>query len=390
MKIVTKTIWENRSGKNTSWFHPKAAAITPSELLMTLQGIEGSDYYLPVHESISHDGGETWTPPSPIPDMGRLELERNITEGICDVVPEYHAPTQTVLAIGHNVYYRNGHLFDTLGDWGAVPDNIRLQRYPVYAVRNQYGNWTAVRRKLEIPEMNDTSTYVCGCSQRVFVESDQLLIPFTCGYHGRHDRMAFTALFRYDGQTLTFLKRGSCIEFPVGRGLMEPQLCLHHAAFLLTLRTEDGSGHYAVSSDGLNWNSMAPWRFDTGERLSMTNTQQHWLQLNGRLYLIYNRELSYNRHLMRWRAPLLITEVDPERMLLLRETEQVVFPMMPEDTAPEFKAALFGNFHPVALSSGEALVLAGEERRHDAFLGNTLLARIHQQNQNSLTNEVKQ
>lgn len=377
MKIVTKTIWENRSGKYISWFHPKAAAINSSELLMTLQSIEGSDYYLPVHESVSHDGGETWSAPALIPNMGRVELEHNITEGVCDVVPEYHAPTQTVLAIGHNVYYRNGHLFDSLGDWGPVPDNLRLQRYPLYAVRDRNGNWTATRRKLEIPELSDTSAYVCGCNQRVFMGEDRLLIPFTCGYYGRHDRMAFTALCRYDGQEITFLERGNNIELPIGRGLMEPQLCLHDGTFLLTLRTEDGSGHYAMSTDGLNWGGMTPWRFDTGEKLSMTNTQQHWLQLNGKLYLIYNRELPYNRHLMRWRAPLLIAEVDPAGMVLLRETEQVVFPMMPEDTTAEFKAALFGNFHPVNLTNGEALILASEERSHDAFLSNTLLARIH-------------
>lgn len=378
MKITTKTIWENRSGANTSWFHPKAAATDYGKLLMTLQSIEGSDYYLPVHESVSFDGGETWSAPSPVPGMGRVEIDHGITEGVCDVVPEYHAPTRTVLAIGHNVYYRDGRLFDSLGDWGAVPDHIRLQRYPLYAISDRDGKWTAARRKLEIPEFHDASCYVCGCNQRVFFGDDLLIIPFTIGYRDRRDRMAFTALCRYDGRKITYLKRGGFLELPVGRGLMEPQLCLHRNVFYLTLRTEDGLGYYAASIDGVDWGKMVPWRFDTGEIPAMTNTQQHWLQLNGKLYLAYNRQLPYNRHLMRWRAPLLIAEVDPERMVLLRKTEQVVFPMMPEDSTAEFKAALFGNFHPVGLSPEEALILTGEERSHDSFLGNTLLARIRQ------------
>jgi hypothetical protein len=375
MKIAIKTIWENRSGQNISWFHPKAACMGSGKLLMTLQSIEGSDYYLPIHKSVSLDNGETWSAPVPVPNMGRVEIGHNITEGVCDVVPEYHAPTQTVLAIGHNVYYRDGHLFDSLGDWAKTPDPI-LQRYPLYAVADRDGRWTATRRKLEIPDLIDASSYVCGCNQRVWLGDDQLLIPFTFGLWGRRDRMGFTALCRYDGHKVTYQERGNILELPVGRGLMEPQLCRHQEMFYLTLRTEDGYGHYAVSRDGLNWGDMAPWRFNNGETPSMTNTQQHWLQLNGKLYLIYNRELPYNRHLMRWRAPLLIAEVDPARMVLIRETEQVVFPVMPEDTNAEFKSALFGNFHPVNLSSGEALILAGEERSHASYQSNTLLARL--------------
>ncbi len=374
MQICTKTVWENRSGKHTSWFHPRITGMGSGELLMTLQGIEGSDYFLPVQESVSTDNGETWSTPRPVLGLARRDLDNGIAEGVCDVVPEYHAPTRTVLAIGHNVYYRDNYLFDSLDDRRkGIP--LQLPRFPVYSVRDSNGNWIVQRQKLEIPGMENCSIYSCGSSQRLFSGND-LYIPLTFGTWGRRDRMFRSVKCRYDGREIQFLDGGNVLELPVGRGIMEPSLCFHGERYLVTLRTEDGYGHYAVSPDGLNWGPMAPWTFDDGELAVMTNTQQHWLCQNGKLYLVYNRKLPYNQHLIRWRAPLLIAEVDPDKIALIRSTEQVAFPMMPEDPTAEFKAALYGNFHPVNLSAHESLISVSEERHFDAWRGNTLLARL--------------
>ena len=51
-------------------------------------------------------------------------------EGVCDVVPEVHPQTGTVLAMGHNVYYKDNAL--------ARPDR---DRYAVYVVRDADGRW---------------------------------------------------------------------------------------------------------------------------------------------------------------------------------------------------------------------------------------------------------
>lgn len=379
MKIENNVIWENRSGRNTSWFHPKATALGDNRLVMTMQGIEGSDYYLPVCESFSSDRGVSWSAPRPIPEMGRKEIGHGIVEGVCDVVPEYDAATDTVLAIGHNVYYREGRLFDTMGTWnpaeGEEARRMNLQRYPVYAVRSRNGEWRVSRQRLEVPGMHAMSSYSCGCSQRVQA-GGFLYIPLTFGDWEHADRRVMSLRCRFDGHAITVLETGNVLTLPAGRGLMEPSLCLHQGRFMVTLRTEDGFGYYSVSADGLHWGEMIPWTFDTGERLVMTNTQQHWLELGGRLFLIYNRQLSYNRHLMRWRSPLLISEVDPERMVLRRDTEQIVFPMIPEDSDEKFNAALYGNFHPATLNGHEALVLTGEERGFALYYSNTLIARI--------------
>lgn len=376
MKITRHLIRENRSGGHATWFHPKISHTADGRLLLLAQGITGGDYYLPVHESLSADRGEHWSEFTPVPGFGRRELDNDIAEGVCDVVPEYHAPSRTVLALGHNVYYRNGRLFDTLGDWRAEDQPCRLPRYSLYSVRDADGNWTTTRRRLEVPGLEDASASVCGCSQRVFAGEDELYLPFAFGFWGRRDRLAATARCRYDGHTVTVLEVGKALELPVGRGLMEPQLTLFRGRFHLTLRTEDGFGYCAQSEDGLNWNAMTPWTFDDGEHLTMTNTQQHFLRRDGKLYLIYNRKLPGNAHLMRYRAPLLVAEVDPDRLVLRRATEQVLFPVAPEDAGREFKAALFGNFHPFELSERESLISVGEERPHDHYYGNTLIARL--------------
>ena len=104
MNISSKIIWSNRSGDQISWFHPRACVTdNPGHIFMTLQRIGGSDFYGPLHQSVSFDGGHSWSNPEPVPGCQWKPLGNGIHEGICDVVPEYHAPTRTILAIGHNV-----------------------------------------------------------------------------------------------------------------------------------------------------------------------------------------------------------------------------------------------------------------------------------------------
>ena len=59
-----------------------------------------------------------------------------------DVVPEYHPPTDTVLAIGQVVFYR--------GPPFATKD--QLARYPIYAVRSRDGSWSAPGKLLGRPK----------------------------------------------------------------------------------------------------------------------------------------------------------------------------------------------------------------------------------------------
>jgi len=94
-----------RDGSGPTWFHPRACMIPERDgrtAFMTLQTIAGSDYFGPVHWMKSTDLGRTWSEPEPVPPLGRVKQPAGAEEGVCDVVPEYHPPTRTVLALGHS------------------------------------------------------------------------------------------------------------------------------------------------------------------------------------------------------------------------------------------------------------------------------------------------
>ena len=107
--IEKVTLRRGRDGSGPTWFHPRACVVPGADgktVFMTLQTIAGSDYFGPVHWMTSRDLGKTWTEPQPVPPLGRVKQAAGRTEeAVCDVVPEWHAKTKSVLAMGHNVFY---------------------------------------------------------------------------------------------------------------------------------------------------------------------------------------------------------------------------------------------------------------------------------------------
>ncbi len=87
---------------------------TGAKALIVLQSISGSDYYGPVHwrESIDNgDNRQTWSEPRPIPGFGRRPFTGDIEEAVSDVVPQYHAKTKRMIALGEIIYYRDADIF---------------------------------------------------------------------------------------------------------------------------------------------------------------------------------------------------------------------------------------------------------------------------------------
>ena len=368
MKIERSVIFENRSGKGTSWFHTRCCKIGDGTLFMSMQSADGSDFYGPVHESVFD--GKKWSTPVGIPGLDWQPCVDDISEGICDVVPYYHAPTDTVLAIGHNVYYKDGALFDSLGDWEENKGPV-VCRYPVWAIRNAKGEWIRTRQKLAVPGFERCSMYSCGSSQWFFRGKNEVFIPITFGVFGRRDRCVCSTRFFYDGEKLEFIEKGNVLELPVDRGLLEPSIVDLGNRVLMTIRAEDGCGYVSESADGLNWGPIKAWQFDDGEKIEMSSTQQHFLYCGGKLHLVYTRANGTNSHVVRFRAPLYIAEVNDD-LKLVKASEEIVLPMLDEgDHAPGM-----GNFQAIAISDNEAIVSVGEERGYDQFRGNTLAARI--------------
>ena len=156
--ITPSIVHANRDGKGTTWFHPRGCLIpTPKGPLafLTMQEIAGSDYFGPPHWSESRDQAKTWSEPKPVPGLGNGPFQEGIQQGVCDVVPEYHAKTDTVLAVGYRAYYKDGKHY--------APQR---PLYPVYFVRQPDGYWTAPQ-KLLWDDPRFAVLLSAGCGQRV-------------------------------------------------------------------------------------------------------------------------------------------------------------------------------------------------------------------------------
>ncbi len=175
----------------------------------------------------------------------------------------------------------------------------------------------------------------------------------------------------FDGRELKYRRHGTELTLEVDRGLVEPSLVGFKGRYYLTIRN-DRKGYVAVSDDGLRFGPIRPWVFDDGKDLGSYNTQQHWLAHSGGLFLAYTRRGANNDHILRHRAPLFLAQVDPDKLHVLRATEQV---LMPE------RGATLGNFGATVVTERESWVTDAEGVWNDAARkrgakGATFLARV--------------
>lgn len=379
IKSVTKeTLWRNRDGAGTTWFHPRACLV-PGEngkpfVLMTLQEISGSDYFGPVHWTRSDDLGKTWSDPVPIEALGRRPMPEHdgLQKGVCDVVPQYHPQTGTTLAMGHVVFYR--------GERFSKKD--QLPRYPLYAVRHADGSWSE-QKKLEWDDPRGGFIYSNNCGQRVVLPDGDILLAFTFGPTSENRQVAGVRC-AFDGETLRIKEVGPALSLEVGRGLLEPSIAQFGGRIFMTIRAEDDHGYVAVSDDGLNYGEKKAWAYDDGEQLTMSTTQQHWMTHSDGLYLVYTRKDASNENVIRWRSPLWTARVDPEKLCLIRETERVVLPLVGDGIESPDDVALMGNFHVTNVSPDESWVTVGEWMPRRQARGDVLLSRIRWTKPNGL------
>ena len=372
---IDRSVIFNGRRTGTTWFQPRCCMIPVKDgnlALMTLQTIGGSDYYGPVHWTASKDGGATWSRPEPIPGLGRRKLDNGWEEGVCDVVPEYHQQTGTVLAVGHNVYYQKYVL--------ARPQR---SRWPVYVVRSAEGKWTPPR-KLNWDDPRGRFIYTCNCGQRATLPGGDILIPLSFGSEVAQPRSVASARCSFNGEILTIREIGNVLSRTAKRGLLEPSLVCFDDRYYMTIRAEDNRGYVAVSDDGLRWEPRRPWAWDDGKPLVTSTTQQHWLPHSDGLFLIYTRKDSTNENVIRWRAPLFTAEVDRRTLRLIRASEEVVLPLSGDSTRKPKHVALMGNFNTTAVGPGQSWVTVGENRSRDGWAGDTLLAHIRWRTPNRL------
>lgn len=326
-------------------FHPKITPMPDGRLMMLVQAIYGSDSFGIPSFSFSRDGGLNWAPAEEIRELAEFPVD-GYSEGACDMVPFWHRQSGNILALGQNLYYQN-HRF--------VANHPGLKRYGIYIVRRNDGSWMK-RRKLDIPRLRDSFRVATGCSQFLEMEDGRLLIPVSASLDGTDNRQVTTHVFNFDGETLEWVSEGSWLANPASRrGLMEPSIVSHLGVYYMTMRAEDGHGYVAKSEDGLHWSASDCWRWDNGEALKMSSTQQHFLPLNQHLFLLYTRDAGFNSKILRFRSPLFIAEIDPDTLRLRQESEQILFAVHGNPACPE-TVGLLGNFMVTALNPQQALV----------------------------------
>jgi hypothetical protein len=214
-----------------------------------------------------------------------------------------------------------------------------------------------------------------GARRKPFQDSVGRNIPLSFAPVGRRDRSVASVLCSFDGRRLTIKRSGNELRNTAGRGLLEPSLAFLGSRYYMTIRAEDGRGYFSTSADGLKWSEPAPWRWDGGESLDMSTTQQHWLVHSGGLYLVYTRKSEENANVVHWRAPLYLAWVDRATMRLVRATERVAFPLIGDGINDPKMVPHYGNFHVTDATSGESWIFSGEVISAN-FRGDLLMAKI--------------
>lgn len=337
-----------------SWFHARCAAIpgeeTAPHVVMTMQKwfLSASDYFSGLSVMHTRDGGETWTGPVAQEALAWRTEADETTVGICDVTPGWHADTGRLLAVGHTVRYRDGHLMKE--------PRPRETGYAVYDPESR--TWTPWRT-LELEPRERYFSAGSGCAQRVTKPDGTILVPIYFKSKSTNARATYSAQVlrcRFDGETLTVLERGNAMTVPEPRGLYEPSITFFQDRYYLTLRNDE-TGYVTASEDGLHFDTPVPWTFDDGTNLGSYNTQQHWATHSDGLHLVYTRRGANNDHIMRHRAPLFIARVDPEKLHVIRSSERIAVPE---------RGARLGNFGVAAVSPHETWITVGEGMTGDA------------------------
>jgi hypothetical protein len=341
---ITKEVVKVPSLPKGTWFHPRACRVG-SKILMTTQPIMGSDHFGQVHCTVTEDLGRTWSGFTPAPPFGWEPLADGTNEAVCDVTPEFHPKTGSVLALGHNVFYR---------DRGFHRD--QPPRWPIYAVWKD-GQW-GPRRKLVWEDPRGSYIYSNNCGQRLALPDGDILMSFTFGVKD-HPRSVCGVRCSFDGNELVIKETGPAMTNEKGRGLLEPSLTAFQGRYYLTIRAEDRRGYVAVSDDGLNYEPQKEWTWDDGTPLVTNSTQQHWLTHSDGLYLVYTREDASNAKVIRWRAPLWVAQVDASTLRLLRATERVLLPLVGDGVNAADLVPMMGNFGVCHASPEESWVTDG-------------------------------
>jgi hypothetical protein len=331
------------------WCHPRAGIVARGgkdgkpRVVMTMNTMDlaGSDVFKALYSLKTDDLGETWTEAAAQPAMAPREetiAGQKVPVAVSDYWPRWHAASNSLLGTGHSVVYTP--------TWEIEDDRPRHTTYATYDTQqDRWNSW----QKLVMPPGDKFTNAGAGCTQRYDEADGTILLPF----YYKSNPHARVAVMRcaFDGRELRYLEHGN--ELAVNdksRGLHEPSLTRFGDTYYLTIR-HDKRGYVTTSRDGLHFDPIREWTFDDGSALGNYNTQQHWVTHSDALFLVYTRRGLNNDHVFRHRAPLVMAQVDPEKLRVIRATEQILVPE---------RGARLGNFGVTDVSPEETWVTVAE------------------------------
>jgi hypothetical protein len=290
----------------------------------------------------TNDLGRSWSGPTEIPELAWQTGEDGETVAVCDVTPGWHASSNKVLAIGIKLRYSRD------GDQLLDKPRSHEAAYATYdPSTDKWSGW----KMLAMPDTDGEFFLTApGCVQWLVKADGTILLPTYFKRQEGDDYSVTTLHCSFDGQLLNYLTHGDKLTIRGGRGFCEPSLAFHKGKYFLTLRN-DAAAYVTVSDDGLHFEPVKKWTFDDGQDLGSYNTQAHWVTHPNGLFLTYTRRGANNDHIPRNRAPIFIAQVDPDRLQVLRSTEQIVLPE---------RGAMLGNFGAQAITPDESWVTDAE------------------------------
>ena len=346
-RIQLDTALQEFDGKSV-WFHPRGGVIPPSDgqkgdpiVLLTMQKwfVTVSDYFSGLSYIQSRDLGKTWSEIKTPEALAWREEDEKTTVGVCDFTPGWHPQTNTLFGMGHTVRYQDGKLMKD--------PRPRETAYSVYdANADSWSDWDTIAMPDEAHFFNVGN----GCGQWLVDDSGDLLVPVY--FKGKGDDTYATTVLRcvFDGTTITYLSHSEPIRHDDPRGVYEPSLTRFQGGYYVTMRN-DKRAYVSSAGPDLKFAPKRPWTFDDGEEVGSHNTQAHWVTHTDALFLVYTRKDESNDHIIRNRAPLFMSQVDTEKLHLIRSTEQIVVPE---------RGAMLGNFGVVTVSPDETWITVGE------------------------------
>jgi hypothetical protein len=335
---------------NTFWAQAGAGTISacngslPNVVLTAQPALRsGSDVFFALSEWESTDLGKSWQGPASHKEtLGRRKESDGTVVAICGMTPCRHSATQTLLTTGQTVRYKN--------DKQPI---IARRRETAYSVYNPKSKTWMPWQVLTMPECRQFANAGAGNAQRFDLEDGTILLPIYFKNISDDWDACFSATVlrcSFDGKELKYLEHGTEMTIPDPRGFAEPSITRYQGQYFITLRN-DIRGYVATSKDGLHFDTPHPWRFDNGEELGSYNTQQHWVRHSDGLFLVYTRRGLNNDHVFRHRAPLMIAEVDTDKLTIMRETERELVPN---------RGARLGNFSVCEINKKQTWIIVSE------------------------------